>query len=229
METTEETDDTLGLGDIVANLMALFILLTVFVLLARIASDAADASLRSIENGTDGTFYSRPVDPIQKPGAYVVVTETGFGVIDMGSVYEVLMWEGESSEATLPGGLFIGDATRESTTVWRDNTPQSDHVFSVKIQITIDQVPPELAVFGANPESIVSALRKRTSDTAALDFIVYPDGLAQFAPVYQYLVQSNVCFRWQPWTRYVASWRDIPNPITIRPSSLLGLPGCPPK
>ncbi|SLN75250.1 hypothetical protein ROA7023_03926 [Roseisalinus antarcticus] len=217
-------DDIAGLGDIVANLMALFILLTVFVLLARVTSDAAEGQQQSVAANAAGTFLPRTIEPLVRQGAFVVVTGEGFAVVNIAGLFDALMPATEGEPVSLPGGLFLGGPVSEAM---RLRPPSSDHEFSLSYSFQVSDIPEEAAISADAPDAVLAELRARIPEGAPMDFFVYPDGLARFSPIYQSLTEAGECFRWQPWTRTVAAWRNEPNPIRIRPGSLLGRPGCP--
>ncbi len=223
----EQDDDGIaGLGDIVANLMALFILLTVFVLLARVTSDAAEGQQQSVAANAAGTFLPRTIEPVVRQGAFVVVTEEGFAVVNIAGLFDALMLATEGKSVSLPGGLFLGGPASEAT---RLRPPSSDHEFSLSYSFHVSDIPEEAAISADSPDDVLAQLRALIPEGAPMDFFVFPDGMEQFSRIYQSLTEAGECFRWQAWTRTVAAWRNEPNPIRVRPASLLAQPRCPAK
>lgn len=222
----QDDDEIAGLGDIIANLMALFILLTVFVLLARVTSDAAEAQVKSRAGGAAGTFLPRTIDPVERQGAMVVVTGDGFAVVNIAGLFDALMPATEGEAVTLPVGLFWGGPVSEAT---RLRPPNSDHEFSLSYSFHVSDIPEEAAISADATDAVLIQLRALIPDGAPMDFFVFPDGMARFSPIYQSLTEAGECFRWQAWTRTVAAWQNEPNPIRVRPASLLAQPRCPAK
>ena len=223
----EQADDGIaGLGDIVANLMALFILLTVFVLLAKVTSDAAEGQQQSVAADSAGTFLPRTIEPVVRQGAFVVVTEEGFAVVNLAGLFDALISATEGEAVSLPNGLFLGGPVSEAT---RLRPPRSDHEFSLSYSFHVSDIPEEAAISADAPDDVLAKLRALKPEGAPMDFFVFPDGIAHFSPIYQSLTASGECFRWQAWTRTVAAWRNEPNPIRVRAASLLAQPRCPAK
>ncbi|KUF12449.1 hypothetical protein [Pseudoponticoccus marisrubri] len=227
MRRPEDLTPVEGLGDIVSNLMALFILLTMIVLLARVTAEAAADRPGRLAEADGGDLVARPFDTVTRPAGPVVVTATGFAVLDMPAIRQALAAAGRGGPVEVPGGIFVGAAEGEPTRVRNRGALSGDHALTAVLDIPLNAVPQALAVPGQTPAALVAALRARLPAGAAPDFIVFPDGMARFGPVYRHLSETGVCFRWTAWTRTQTAYTDRANPLRIRPASLMGRRECP--
>lgn len=208
METDEETA-FMGLTDIVSNLMVLFILLTVFVLTIRIHEAAQDNKASGFNGNTGGIFTSHSNSPVFGTVTYVAVMENGFGVLNWGAISTgIASRDSISYGDVIPysGHLFIpqnGVAVQsDERSLMLENPSKFASLYVIdrfKVKFELGTKIPDWAVIPANQENTITALQQAATLGSDLSFIVYPEGMVHFVPIYEALLEQNICFRWEPW------------------------------
>lgn len=207
-----------GLGDIVSNLLALFILLTIIALTATVSTSTERAQTDGNRGETGGVYEWREADPITRPTAYVVVMVDGIGVLNFDAVIEAMAGRDRFTvQPALTDCLFVGDCA-ESERV-QILTMREGPVTRYDLRIPVAEVPPYARLPEAEAPEILAQIDARVPEGAALTFFVYPDGIARFVPLYAALTKSGRCFRWEPWEQV--------QPISLVRGSLLGRRKCP--
>lgn len=207
-----------GLGDIVSNLLALFILLTIIALTATVSTSTERAQTDGNLGETHGVYAWREADPITRPTAYVVVMGNGIGVLNFNAVIEAMAGRDRFTvQPVLTDCLFIGDC--EEVEGVQVLTMREGPVTRYDLRIPIVEVPPYARLPEAEAPEVLAQIFERVPEGTVLTFFVYPDGLARFVPLYAALTESGRCFRWEPWEQV--------QPIRLVRGSLLGRRKCP--
>lgn len=204
MDSDEETA-FMGLTDIISNLMVLFILLTVFVLTIKV-NEAAENNNASGKNGSEGGEF---VDTLNSElyGAVTtfVVAENGFGQLDWPAIATNIANQSSRTESTpFSAPIYVprqegASAPEAITPSVRPPSGASNVIDSYTISFPLGRTIPDWAVIAPDQENLIQALRTATAPGTSLSFIVYPEALPAFVPVYETLIQDGVCFRWTPW------------------------------
>ncbi len=207
MDSDEETA-FMGLTDIISNLMVLFILLTVFVLTIKL-NDAAEDNSATGKNGREGgEFVDALNSELYGTVTTFVVAENGFGQLNWPAMAaHIAAQESAVDLYPLAAPLYIprrdGARPPEALTpaVGRPTPSEGgrDLIDGYRIRFPLGRAIPEWAVIDPASETLVETLRSAVPPGASLSFIVYPEALPAFVPVYEALIKDGVCFRWVPW------------------------------
>lgn len=214
MESDEETA-FMGLTDIISNLMVLFILLTVFVLTIKL-NEASQENAAFGENGlTGGLFPTVLNSELSGLVTTIVVRENGFGRLNWQAISDhvaaqssVVDLEFMTAPLFVPQreGAVAPERMEPYVTGGSTGTRVSNVIDAYLIKLELDKKIPDWALIEAESDDITARLLAEAGPKTDLSFIVYPDGMPQFVPVYESLIEQGACFRWTPWdanTKYI--------------------------
>ncbi len=197
-----ERDTFAGLGDIISNLMALFILLTIFVLVSYSTVIVESAGQNGRGGETRARFSNIGIDPLGGATNYFFITSRGIAVLDANWVANRIADRGQSTplltEDAFHKNSEQGDASSEMVGAEVNLVMETDLEFTM--EFSIPSIP-DSAFWPAVPaQSALEIFEKYKIGNSDLSLYVTPEGFDSFLKIYAILKENGRCFRWRPWS-----------------------------